>query len=89
MPEQIFFEDTPAWRGEEEEKKITPIVPEEEPLNCRYCQDGDVPCTYCKRGKEKIAEEKNKPRERVFGTKLGESGRVASLVVTKLLMGRI
>lgn len=59
MPEQIFFEDTPAWRGEEEKKPV-PIVPEEEPINCQYCQDGDVPCTYCKRGQEKIAEEKNK-----------------------------
>lgn len=58
MPEQMFFEDTPVWRGEEE-KKPTPTPLDEEPINCQYCEDGG-PCTYCKRGQEeqaRIAEE--------------------------------
>ena len=64
MPEQMFFEDTPAWRGEEEEERkpeSTPIFQDDEPVKCQMCQDGG-PCSFCERGRleqiEIISEQK-------------------------------
>lgn len=58
--EQMYFEDLPN----EEEKKELLSVTDDDPVDCNYCYDADVPCMYCRRGRERAPTLKELGREK-------------------------